>query len=132
MSNGDSGAVGSVPGLVACQARNAAFSGSGNRVDRYSATGSFAVAVACTHWANSATWIVSLRLATPSSRDASIRAAPAWLNEIAIAPPHLAAWNPLHAVSTAVTDNRITATSSRQSRPLDCCLDVTHGVEYSR
>src|SRR3954449_655315 len=85
-------------------------------------------AAAVTHWVNRATWIVCLRLAVPSRRDAAIREDDAWLNEIAISPPHLLDWKPDQAVRIVVTDSRTTATSSRQFVPSSAwSLDVTSG-----
>src|SRR3954451_761374 len=74
-------------------------------------------AAAVTHWVNRATWMVCLRLAVPSSRDAAMRDADAWLNEIAISPPHLLDWKPDQAVRIVVTDSSSTATSSPQLVP---------------
>src|SRR4051794_31067837 len=57
----------------------------------------------------------SLRFASLSRRAALIRLEEASEKEIDIAPLHLLDWNPVHAVSTAVTESRTTAMISRQS-----------------
>ena len=57
--------------------------------------------------------MVATRLASPSSRLASIRADDAWLNEIDIIPLHLLAWNADQAARIVVRDSRTTTTQSR-------------------
>ncbi len=82
-----------------------------------SASASSSSSFACSHCVYSATWMMPRRLAAPSSRAAWMRALDASEKAMDMAPPHLLAWKPVQAVRIAVTESRITATSSRQSCP---------------